>query len=104
MATLPNPANGILLTHLLVSRDVARARLFYTEVLGGEPVAMTRPAIVALANSWIVITTEAGPTGTSRQSSSPRPPTAAPRSAATCATPTATSPRSASSQPPRRAS
>jgi catechol 2,3-dioxygenase-like lactoylglutathione lyase family enzyme len=62
MATLPNPADGILVTHLLVSRDVARARTFYTEVLGGETVRDDAPAIVALANSWIVISTGGGPT------------------------------------------
>jgi catechol 2,3-dioxygenase-like lactoylglutathione lyase family enzyme len=62
MATLPNPADGILVTHLLVSRDVARARTCYTEVLGGETVRDDAPAIVALANSWIVISTGGGPT------------------------------------------
>jgi catechol 2,3-dioxygenase-like lactoylglutathione lyase family enzyme len=62
MASLPNPADGILLTHFLVSRDVARARTFYTEVLGGETVRDDAPAIIALANSWIVISTRGGPT------------------------------------------
>jgi catechol 2,3-dioxygenase-like lactoylglutathione lyase family enzyme len=62
MATLPIPDHGVLLTHFLVSRDVARARHFYTEVLGGESVRDEAPAIVALANSWIVINTGGGPT------------------------------------------
>ena len=62
MASLPRPADGILVTHFLVSRDVTRARLFYTEVLGGETVRDDAPAIVALANSWIVISTGGGPT------------------------------------------
>ena len=62
MASLPRPADGILVTHFLVSRDVARARQFYTEVLGGESVRDDAPAIVALANTWIVINTGGGPT------------------------------------------
>lgn len=62
MATLPYPSDGMLLTHFLVSRDVARSRLFYTQVLGGEAVRDDAPAIVALANSWIVISTGGGPT------------------------------------------
>jgi Glyoxalase/Bleomycin resistance protein/Dioxygenase superfamily len=62
MASLPRPADGILLTHFLVSRDVARARRFYTEVLGGETVRDDASAIIALANTWIVINTGGGPT------------------------------------------
>ena len=62
MTSLPRPADGILVTHFLVSRDVTRARLFYTEVLGGETVREGEPSFVALANSWIVINTGGGPT------------------------------------------
>ena len=38
MAELPTPAEGIALTHFIVSDDVERSRRFYTEVLGGETV------------------------------------------------------------------
>jgi hypothetical protein len=51
MAALPFPTEGIVLTHFVVSGDVARSRRFYTEVLGGEAVKEDEPAIVALANS-----------------------------------------------------
>jgi len=36
VADFPAPAEGIVLTHFLVSGDVGRSRAFYTEVLGGE--------------------------------------------------------------------
>ena len=62
MAELPIPTQGILLTHFIVSTDVERARRFYTEVLGGETVLDGPPAIVSLANSWIIINTGGGPT------------------------------------------
>lgn len=51
---LPHPGDGILLTHFLVSRDVARAHRFFAQVLGGEAVRDDAPAIVALANSRTV--------------------------------------------------
>jgi predicted DNA-binding protein (MmcQ/YjbR family) len=55
-------AQGIVLTHFIVSDDVERSRRFYTEVLGGETVLDGPPAIVALANGWIVINVGGGPT------------------------------------------
>jgi catechol 2,3-dioxygenase-like lactoylglutathione lyase family enzyme len=62
MAKLPVPAEGILLTHFIVSDDVERSRRFYTEVLGGETVRAGEPSLVALANSWIIINVGGGPT------------------------------------------
>jgi catechol 2,3-dioxygenase-like lactoylglutathione lyase family enzyme len=62
MAELPNPTEGILLTHFIVSDDVPRSRLFYTEVLGGETVMEGEPTIVALANAWVIINVGGGPT------------------------------------------
>jgi catechol 2,3-dioxygenase-like lactoylglutathione lyase family enzyme len=61
MAPFPAPETGILLTHFIVSEDVARSRDFYADVLGGETVSES-PAFVALANSWIIIDTGGGPT------------------------------------------
>jgi catechol 2,3-dioxygenase-like lactoylglutathione lyase family enzyme len=55
-------AQGIALTHFIVSDDVERSRRFYTEVLGGETVRSGEPSYVALANSWIVINVGGGPT------------------------------------------
>jgi predicted enzyme related to lactoylglutathione lyase len=62
MAESPTPAEGIALTHFIVSADVVRSRRFYTEVLGGEIVRSGEPSIVALANSWIIINIGGGPT------------------------------------------
>ncbi len=62
MPTFPAPETGILLTHFIVSEDIARSRDFYADVLGGEVVSASEPAIVALANSWIIMNTGGGPT------------------------------------------
>src|SRR5947199_3521313 len=62
MAEFPVPKEGILLTHFIVSGDVERSRRFYTEVLGGETVLESKPAIVALANGWVIINEGGGPT------------------------------------------
>jgi catechol 2,3-dioxygenase-like lactoylglutathione lyase family enzyme len=62
MSKLPIPAEGIVLTHFIVSDDVERSRHFYTEVLGGETVRAGEPSFVALANSWIIINAGGGPT------------------------------------------
>ena len=62
MPKLPVPAEGLLLTHFIVSDDVERSRRFYTEVLGGETVRAGEPSFVALANSWIIINVGGGPT------------------------------------------
>ena len=62
MPELPVPSQGNVLTHFIVSDDVERSRRFYTEVLGGETVLAGEPAIVALANGWIIINAGGGPT------------------------------------------
>jgi catechol 2,3-dioxygenase-like lactoylglutathione lyase family enzyme len=62
MADFPAPAEGIALTHFIVSSDVERSRRFYTEVLGGEAVLEGELTIVALANGWVTISTGGGPT------------------------------------------
>src|SRR5215831_21211474 len=60
MAEFPAPTAGITATHFIVSADVARARRFYADVLGGEVLREGEPSIIALANSWIIIN-EGGP-------------------------------------------
>ncbi len=55
-------AEGIMLTHFIVSDDVERSRRFYTDVLGGTLERSGEPTNVALANSWIVINGGGGPT------------------------------------------
>ncbi len=72
MAEFPAPHEGIVLTHFIVSDDVDRSRRFYMEVLGGETVREGEPSFVALANSWIIIMSVAGPLTTSRRSRSRR--------------------------------
>src|SRR6266850_6819413 len=62
MTRFPPPAEGIVLTHFIVSDNVERSRRFYTDVLGGEAVLEGEPTIVALANSWIIINLGGGPT------------------------------------------
>jgi catechol 2,3-dioxygenase-like lactoylglutathione lyase family enzyme len=62
LAEFPAPAEGIVLTHFIVSDDVERSRRFYTEVLGGETVRAGEPSFVQLANSWIIINVGGGPT------------------------------------------
>ncbi|SCK27036.1 Catechol 2,3-dioxygenase [Streptomyces sp. WMMB 714] len=59
---LPAPETGMLLTHFLTVRDVARSRSFYTDVLGGEVVLEENPCIVRLANGWIIMNPGGGPT------------------------------------------
>ncbi len=76
MSKLPIPAEGIVLTHFIVSDDVERSRQFYTEVLGGETIRSGEPSFVALANSWIIInvgggTTDDKPTDTLETPSDP---------------------------------
>jgi catechol 2,3-dioxygenase-like lactoylglutathione lyase family enzyme len=59
---LPAPEHGLVLTHFLTVRDVARARNFYATVLGGEVVLEENPVIVKVANSWIIMNPGGGPT------------------------------------------
>ena len=62
MAEFPAPAEGIVLTHFIVSADVARARRFYADVLGGEVLRDGEPSIIALANGWVIINAGGPPT------------------------------------------
>jgi catechol 2,3-dioxygenase-like lactoylglutathione lyase family enzyme len=62
MAEFPRPTEGIVVTHFIVSSDVGRSRRFYADVLGGEVLLAGEPAIVALANTWIVINVGGPPT------------------------------------------
>ena len=62
MAQFPAPTEGFLITYFIVSRDVARARRFYVDVLGGEPLLEGETTIIALANGWVTISTGGGPT------------------------------------------
>ena len=58
----PAPSEGFVVTHFLVSADVAASRDFYGGVLGGQTVMDGEPTIVKLANTWIIINSGGGPT------------------------------------------
>ena len=59
---LPVPDQGLVLTHFVAVRDVARARDFYADVFGGEVVWEADPAMVKVANGWIILNPGGGPT------------------------------------------
>jgi catechol 2,3-dioxygenase-like lactoylglutathione lyase family enzyme len=62
MADFPAPSEGFVLTHFVVSADVARSAAFYRDVLGGEVVIEGEPTILQVANSWVIINVGGGPT------------------------------------------
>ena len=62
MKDFPAPNEGFVVTHFLVSKNVAKATAFYTEVLSGKAVMEGEPTIVKLANSWVTINVGGGPT------------------------------------------
>jgi catechol 2,3-dioxygenase-like lactoylglutathione lyase family enzyme len=59
---LPAPTDGIVVTLFITVRKVARARDFYSRVLGGTVVLDENPCIVKLANSWIIMNPGGPPT------------------------------------------
>jgi catechol 2,3-dioxygenase-like lactoylglutathione lyase family enzyme len=59
---LPAPTEGLILTHFLTVRDVAVSRRFYADIFGGKVVLEENPAIVRVANSWIIMNPGGGPT------------------------------------------
>lgn len=59
---LPAPEQGLILTYFLTVRDVVASRDFYADILGGEVVLEENPAIVKVANSWIIMNPGGGPT------------------------------------------
>jgi catechol 2,3-dioxygenase-like lactoylglutathione lyase family enzyme len=62
MADFPAPGEGFVLTHFIVSDDVARSAAFYRDVLGGEVVLEGEPTIIQVANGWVIINVGGGPT------------------------------------------
>ncbi|WP_280481784.1 VOC family protein [Nocardia cyriacigeorgica] len=58
----PVPNSGLLVTHFLTVHDVAVSRQFYADIFGGEVVLEENPAIVKVANSWIIMNPGGGPT------------------------------------------
>ncbi len=58
----PAPSEGFVVTHFIVSADIAASRDFYEGVLGGRTVLDDGVAVVKLANTWIIINSGGGPT------------------------------------------
>jgi catechol 2,3-dioxygenase-like lactoylglutathione lyase family enzyme len=59
---LPTPSEGFLVTHFITVRSVARARAFYSDVLGGKVVLEENPCMVKLSNSWVIMNPGGPPT------------------------------------------
>ena len=58
----PLPASGFVVTTLLIVKDVARARRFYEQVFGTQMIEVDDPAVLRLANTWLLINSGGGPT------------------------------------------
>lgn len=62
----PRPRKGegvdVAVTHLLIVRDVERSRRFYADVLGAQVLMEGTPTILRFYNTWLVLSTEGGPT------------------------------------------
>ncbi|MEU6642793.1 VOC family protein [Saccharomonospora sp. NPDC046836] len=58
----PAPQEGLVVTHFLTVRDVAVSREFYASIFGGQVVLAENPAVVRVANSWIIMNPGGGPT------------------------------------------
>ena len=56
------PETGLVLSHLLIVRDVDRSREFYQGVLGADVVRERDPCVLRFYNGYIVINGEGGPT------------------------------------------
>lgn len=58
----PAPAQGLVVTHLLIVADQDRSREFYRNVLGAQVIRERNPAVLSLSNSWLIINSGGGPT------------------------------------------
>lgn len=58
----PAPAEGMVLTLLLIVEDQDRSREFYERVLGAKTVLERDPVIMRFQNSWIILNVGGGPT------------------------------------------
>jgi lactoylglutathione lyase len=58
----PVPAEGFVVTTLLIVGDVQRSREFYHNVFNAEVLREGEPSILRLANTWLIINRGGGPT------------------------------------------
>ena len=57
-----DPKHGFTVAHFLTVADVKRSAAFYVDVLGGTKIEDDEPAVVKLANTFIIINVGGGPT------------------------------------------
>jgi catechol 2,3-dioxygenase-like lactoylglutathione lyase family enzyme len=58
----PAPAEGLVVTHLLIVTDQDRSREFYRKVLGAEVIRERNPVALRLSNGWLILNSGGGPT------------------------------------------
>jgi lactoylglutathione lyase len=58
----PLPVKGFVITTLLIVKDVKRSREFYEKVFDAKVIEEKDPAVLRLANTWILINNGGGPT------------------------------------------
>jgi lactoylglutathione lyase len=58
----PAPAEGFIVTTLLIVADVDRSRDFYERVFGAKVIRKSNPAMLRISNTWLIINTGGGPT------------------------------------------
>jgi lactoylglutathione lyase len=58
----PAPAEGFVITHFLVVSDQDRARDFYCSLFDGKVLLERDPAIMKVANTWLILNEGGGPT------------------------------------------
>lgn len=56
------PKEGFILTHFLTVVNVKRSAEFYFRIFGGKVIRSGEPAIIQIANSWLILNVAGGPT------------------------------------------
>lgn len=56
------PKEGFILTHFLTVANVKRSAEFYLRIFGGKVIRSGEPAIIQIANSWLILNVGGGPT------------------------------------------
>ncbi|MEV4313781.1 VOC family protein [Actinocrispum sp. NPDC049592] len=62
MNDFPAPDQGLVVTNFLTVRDVRVSREFYAGIFGGQVIRPENPAVVRIANTWIIMNPGGGPT------------------------------------------
>ena len=59
---IPEPREGVVVTHFLVVRDQGTSREWYRDVLGAEVVNERDPLMLKFHSSWLILNVGGGPT------------------------------------------